>query len=249
MQLSSRGVCGTWLPCALAIAVAIALAMPGDARAQLYRQVGPDGKVTFTDKPPAGVTPVPRPAAAAPAAPAPAASRAPAPATAAAPASVPARRWPPPPGDLRANPPLPTASQLVAQAQKGVQEADLEGSVSAQLGYEAMILKFRETCGRTSSPDTVRYSEALQGWRQRNSAVMKNVTEVLSSRYTPQKQAELRTMAQARTRAQLKPLAKADEERRVRWCNDTATSLASGGMDLTTEQAETLAGALPKAKR
>lgn len=58
-------------PRVLWLAALLAFGVAGDAWAQrVYKSVGPDGKVTFTDKPPAGQEPPAAPAAAAPAAPA-----------------------------------------------------------------------------------------------------------------------------------------------------------------------------------
>ncbi|HLB15025.1 MAG TPA: hypothetical protein VJM14_08860 [Burkholderiales bacterium] len=101
--------------------IALTLATPAAAQ-MAYRNVFPDGRVVYTDRPLAGaeqqstIAPPPPAAAAAAPAPAPAAASAPDPAPASAEgpaAAVPGARWPPPPDAAQ---PMPVAATAAAPA-------------------------------------------------------------------------------------------------------------------------------------
>jgi hypothetical protein len=205
--------------------VALTCAAPAAVWAQghVYKQVGPDGRVTFTDKPPPE-----EPAAAARASPAPATPSAPA--AASAPHSKATAK-------KAASEPAPVRAVLDPAVDKGL---------SVLMGYQSLVSEYLDLCLTTLPTSFKRYDSAAQTWKTRHAAVLARYPVVLQDNYTAAEQVVIRREIQEKTRAMMAPIAAADMGRRIKWCDDNAMQLQTGKMDLPRSHVDALMNYKPK---
>jgi len=197
--------------------VMCAQAQPPAPPQPTYRIIGPDGKVTFSDRKPTdpqvrtrelGKT-VTAPLLAPPAAPFdlhPATSMPPV----ARPLSGDA-----PPVDVSGKPFPP-----------GLPEAILDVLV-----HQFFVQTLMETCGRVRPAFSDRYQGGVRNWRDRNADILAKSNRVTFARFTAEQRDVLRATARARL-GQLLPPADAAPEDKMLWCDRTSTDLARRQFDL-----------------
>lgn len=208
------------------------LLLPGVAAAQVYKIVGPDGKITYSDRPPIEASasvqmikaggPVPvadRPAAADVAASgaANAADRA---AAAGGRAAKHAIRSEPGGGSPAED---NNARRMRIQLLNGLQVV---------LGNMALVDQTIALCGSTLPTSAKKYDAAASLWKSRNGDVVNRANAVLSSALSGAERAELDMVARQRTDAMLQVVKAADTQRRIAWCDKSAGEMSSGAMDL-----------------
>ncbi|NML44419.1 DUF4124 domain-containing protein [Ramlibacter sp. G-1-2-2] len=186
----------TWLTGVLLLALAAA------AHSQIYRSVGPDGKVTFTDKPPTAETAQAR----AQAAPAPTASAAPAPL--AAPAGVSA-------------PSLSNAAPAPA--------GGMEKSARDVIGEYELVQAFRSTCGFAFPDEQGRYGTAADQWASRNKAMAQRALDVAGSLLGEDGRMQLRSVVVREAHNSADRAARVPTPAAKTWCEDRLRDLAPGG--------------------
>ncbi|TFW22576.1 DUF4124 domain-containing protein [Massilia arenosa] len=216
----------------------------GVAAAQVYKSVGPDGKVTYSDRPPleasakvevlrAGVA---MPAPATPILPAQKAKPAPpqldphdeewgeeAPNQAAtARVKQPARGTAPPPAAPPAAKPVP-AKELLAP---GVRSA---------LGKKALFESSSSMCFGTGAIDKMFYARALEKWLSRNQSVISKAQTALANEFTPQERAAIEQTARTQAEAQLGWVSNQKARDLIQWCGDNANRIERGSADLQGE--------------
>lgn len=211
---------------ALALGVlTLLLCLGGAAHAQrtIYKSVGPDGSITFTDRPPPGQQP---PAAKAPLVitPAPAASGA---QSAGSTAKKATRK--------AAEPPAAAASAPTPQLDPAMEKAAL-----ALLSLESIISEFVELCTATLPTSSKTYLGAADQWRQRHSGLMARQQAVLRDHFSPAEQAGVRSGAKNKTRGMMAPVFAAATARKIKWCDDNAVEIATGKVDLSAPNASQL---------
>lgn len=194
----------------------------------IYKVVGPDGKVVFSDKPPAdggGSVSVieggfERKQAATE-----------------SPAAV-------------ATPPVPRVTKQASVAQPAPQpqpaqmviDPALVGAVFGVMGFEDLVLQTERICTQTLPTSMKRYSGATQVWRQRNASVLVRYQQVLAKAITPVHRQQLEAEVKARNEKSLSPVVKAPVASRISWCDKSGDLIGKGDMDVHNKPA--LAGPL-----
>lgn len=203
------------------------------AQAQaIYKVVSPDGRVVFSDKPPAdagadvrvieGGFERKQPAVAVPAAVAasPEASR-----TVVKQAST-------------AQP----KPQSQSQPAPAVIDPALTGAVFGVMGFEDLVLQTERICTQTLPTSFKRYSDATQVWRQRNTSVLTRYQQALAKAITPAQRKQFEAEVKARNEKSLAPVVRAPVASRISWCDKSGVLIGKGDMDVHNKPA--LAGPL-----
>lgn len=212
------------------------------AQAQaVYRTVGPDGKIIFSDKPPVDSTsnvtvsgkpkaPLPeRPASAAVdaasgfAANSPQAARAHAASAAAAAAAADAadRKL----GPMRAPPAAPPPNNT------GPVDPALQKAVVAALANESLVAQMEDICLRTLPTSFKRYTVS-EAWKQRNVALLNKMRMVLADNFAGAQRVSINTAMKADVEKVLGPVDKATPAARTKWCDKSSDEVTKGVMDL-----------------
>ncbi len=214
----------TWVGLLIACTAALAPAQT------IYRVVGPDGKVTFTDRPPGNAEATQQQQAAKPAH-TPAAS--PPPASETRPMPQPAASATEPATAKKANAAKATPADRPAAAPaepKPVDEALLRALV-AVLFQETLVRKSEELCISTLPTSMKRYGDAADGWRQRNAVWLDKAQKQMLA-LGPEFQRVVKTRVDDDISKLLKPVNDASMHQRIKWCDQTAQDLPKGTLDL-----------------
>lgn len=188
----------------------------------IYRVVGPDGKVTFTDRPPGNAEAAQQQQSAKPAP----ASETRLMSQPAAPATEPATA-------KKANAAKATPADRPAAAPaepKPVDEALLRALV-AVLFQETLVRKSEELCISTLPTSMKRYGDAADGWRQRNAVWLDKAQKQMLT-LGPEFQRVVKTRVDDDISKLLKPVNDASMHQRIKWCDQTAQDLPKGTLDL-----------------
>ena len=188
----------------------------------IYRVVGPDGKVTFTDRPPGNAEAAQQQQTAKPA-----------PVSETRPMPQPAASATEPATAKKANAAKATPADRPAAAPaepKPVDEALLRALV-AVLFQETLVRKSEELCISTLPTSMKRYGDAADGWRQRN-AVWLDKAQKQMLNLGPEFQRVVKTRVDDDISKLLKPVNDASMHQRIKWCDQTAQDLPKGTLDL-----------------
>lgn len=193
----------------------------------IYKVVGPDGKVVFSDKPPAD---------------------------AGGDVSVieggfeRKQSATEPTADVVA-PPVSRVTKQATVAQPKPQapaqmviDPALVGAVFGVMGFEDLVLQTERICTQTLPTSMKRYSGATQVWRQRNASVLARYQQVLAKAITPVHRKQLEAEVKARNEKSLSPVVKAPAASRISWCDKSGDLIGKGDMDVHNKPA--LAGPL-----
>ncbi len=178
---------------------------------QLYKSVGPDGKVVYSDKPPITdktklsvmrsytLRPVePPPPAAKPGAPKPARSNAPL-------------------------APMPVISQ------------DVEDAMLVVMTFAPFERRFEHFC--VANGDAVKaFAAATAGWRQRNAPYMEQQKRLLMEVFSPQRRAEVVARAETVLQTEVAKVKALSPGARADWCEEKAVQLSGGTMDMNNPE-------------
>ena len=204
----------TWVGLLIACTAALAPAQT------IYRVVGPDGKVTFTDRPPGNAEAAQQQQTAKPA---PASETRPMPAAS---ATEPATAK-----KVNAAKATPADRPAAAPAEpKPVDEALLRALV-AVLFQETLVRKSEELCISTLPTSMKRYGDAADGWRQRNAVWLDKAQKQMLT-LGPEFQRVVKTRVDDDISKLLKPVNDASMHQRIKWCDQTAQDLPKGTLDL-----------------
>lgn len=208
------------------------LLLPAVAAAQVYKIVGPDGKITYSDRPPieasasvqmirsgGPVRVADRPAAAD---------------VAAAGAANPA--------DSAGVTGGRAAKHAIRNERGGGSPAEdnnarrmriqLLNGLAVVLGNMALVDQTSALCGATLPTSAKKYDGAASLWKSRNGDVINRANAVLASALSNAERAELDMVARQRTDALLQVVKADDTQRRITWCDKSAGEMSSGSMDL-----------------
>lgn len=205
---------------------ALLLALAGGAVAQkVYRSVGPDGKVVFSDAPPPDRDAVLLKAGRVPEGAAAGKSQA---AASAAPdhggawgasgtkqakkAAAPAEVAP------AAGGPSPEAVQAAAR------------SLGVLTSMEMLVKSFEDTCLAALPTSARKYSGAAEGWRDRHAQLLGKRDAALAHLTAAQRRV---VAADGRAFAQrmMQPVHQGDSDQRIKWCDHSADEIAAGKLD------------------
>lgn len=192
--------------------LALATALPLQARAQgVYKSVGPDGKVVYTDQPPGSAqrhysAPPPPPPRGA--------------------ASKSAQDRTSGPRSKRA-----TAGEPSPSGETGA-DADLEKAIIGALGYEDMVARTEALCVRTLPTSSGRYMDAAEGWKRRNGNFVSQARRALAADFEPTVRQLIESGVRSRNERTLSVVNEASATSRIRWCDRSAEEIAGGAMDI-----------------
>jgi hypothetical protein len=183
----------------------------GSASAQLYKIVGPDGKISYSDRPPmeasAKVT-VLKGGKAVPAS---------APASASVSASAAASAASAAPKDtmkvLAANPALVTG-------------------IATVLDISELVNQSLQSCA--AFPNAKTYVAAKEAWTLRNGPILSHHRSVFDALYPAADQASLKKGIVERVGKTLEQVAGVNEASRIQWCDKSMEEVRSGKMDLAS---------------
>jgi hypothetical protein len=197
-----------WMVIVLAMAAAC-----GASAQTMYKHVGPDGKVTYSDKPPPtpggrstviGAQPPEAPKPSAPEA-KPQASR-----------KAEAKQSLPPQAGPKEEP----------------LDRQLETALIAMMGMEDLVQYSLELCFRTLPTSFKKYSASANGWRQRNAALLEKKNQVLLDVFKPADIPRLEAGVRARTQQLMEKVSSLSMASRIKWCDDSFKEIDSGSQDL-----------------
>lgn len=200
---------------------ALLLLPPSFAVAQaIYKVVGPDGKVTFSDKPDGEgaqavdvkVPPSSRQDAVTEEAPV-------SPATRAADAYR----------AKRAARPEPAAAPAPAQAP--VVNPALAKAILGTMGMEDLVLQTERLCVQTLPTSFKRYNGAAAGWSKRNEPAMARYRSLIQVMPHDQR-AKLTAVVKQQTMSALAVVEKASMHSRIKWCDQSVDELNQGKLDI-----------------
>lgn len=210
----------------------------------VYKTVGPDGKITYTDKPPApgtkaDVVKITPPPLATPAAGA--TSVAPAAASAASATSSPPARAV---GNASANDGSEEhlakrrpAKKALTQPQEAAPKKEaldpaVETAIFRVLLTENLIKQQEELCIGNLPTSAKTYSAAVDHWQVRNRQLVAQAREIMLLEY-PANKTRLEMGMQIKNQQILQEVAKANAASRTKWCDRTANDISGGKMDVS----------------
>lgn len=206
------------------ITSAMLLVIATTAHAQgVYKTVGPDGKVIYTDTPPGGER-----AYSSPKAPAPSAKAPTGPSARASDAGVPERAA----YSKKAGRAEPAGAAPAPAASPNAQESKaLERAVIGVLGLEDLVLRTEKLCNQTLPTSMGKYSGAVDGWKQRNGGAASKARTVLADAFTSAERQLIETGLRFRNESTLTQVAQASAHQRIQWCDQSAGEINAGKLD------------------
>jgi hypothetical protein len=225
-------------------AATIALAVgPACVHAQgVYKIVGPDGRVTYSDQPPSSVGPngridvlrAPKGPALVPPAPAPA----PVASGDSGAATDAASRFGRPKAATTSDPRQAAHANAVAAATTGAPPAAppidpaVEAAVIGVLGIEDVVRRTESICVSTLPTSARRYSGAVDEWARRNTRTVLVARRVLSREFDVEKRELIEAGIARRTAGQFEKIVEAPPAVRIAWCDRSAAEIAGGRLDV-----------------
>ena len=195
--------------------------------AQVYKSIGPDGKIVYTDKPPTGAdnksTVISAPTQAPPQRDSattkstPVAADAPVSQGSKSATAKKAQRVDAPRSDAPATP--------------AVDEA-LEKAVIGVMGYDDLVRQAEDVCMRTLPTSFKKYSAATNGWKQRNAVILSQQQRVLSQAFSASQRQVMQAGVRTRNQQMFAPILDAPAASKIKWCDQTVDEINNGAMDV-----------------
>ncbi|MEO7496496.1 MAG: DUF4124 domain-containing protein [Massilia sp.] len=206
------------------------LAALGDAGATMYKSVGPDGKVTFSDRPPAtpaqqlsvmgsgGFKPVDpslAPVAGTP--------------TAANPADVMALSKVEAKARAAARPKYASTTP-----ERGTGPSkELASALSKAMGFTALARQTRELCTKTLPTSFTRYQSSFDRWERQHLSVLADVDRVLAA-MPASGRSEVEHGVDAKIAAMMAQVVNAPMGSRIKWCDKSFEELDTGSLNFAS---------------
>lgn len=183
--------------------------LPSVQAQQLYKSVGPDGKIIFSDKPPIHES---------------------------AKLSV-MKGYTLRSIDMSRQP--SSASEATPRVKRETRPGgpapvvppEIEAAMLTVMGLVALERKFEHFCASNSAAARA-FAAATSGWRQRNAAYVEQQKRLLMEVMSPQKRAELLEREAQSLRGSLAKVQTRTPGARIEWCESTAAQLNGGQGDL-----------------
>jgi len=205
------------LPLALCALLLEAAAAP-EPPAPTYRSIGPDGKITYSDRKPTDPGMRSRELGK----------------TTSAPLVAPATG----PFDLHPSSKPVTERPVVGEGQTPAVDVSgrpfppgLPDAVLTVLVHQFFVQSLVETCGRQRPAFVERYQGGVRNWRDRNADILARSNRVTFARFTGEQRDTLRAIARQRL-ATVMPPPGASEAERATWCDRMSTDLATHQFEL-----------------
>jgi pyruvate/2-oxoglutarate dehydrogenase complex dihydrolipoamide acyltransferase (E2) component len=203
--------------------LALAVGAAAGAQAQaIYKTIGPDGKIIYSDKPPAGAgsrttTVGKQPAPSAPGAAA-EARRAARPAAATAKTPV------------QASPGQP--AEEAAGRDQARMDPVLERALVRVMGNEDLLSRTEEVCLETLPSSSKRYNAAASGWKERNAAILAQFRRVMAEGVSEAQRERLEMRVSDTNESSMAGVLSASPASRIKWCDQSFREIESGKLDL-----------------
>ena len=203
---------------ATTLAALVTVCAVAPALAQTYRSVGPDGKITYSDRKPTDPQLQTRQLGQ----------------KLTAPLLAPATEA----FDLRPASRPPVVRVPVGEGQTAAVDIGghpfppgLPDAILDVLVHQFFVQSMVETCSRLRPAFTERYQGAVRNWRDRNGDILAKSNQVNFTRFTGEQRDTLRATARVRL-AQLMPQADAPVAEKDQWCDRMSTDLARRQFEL-----------------
>ena len=187
--------------------------------AQVYKSVGPDGKIVYTDKPPTGAdsksTVISTPTQGQPQRSSPSTKPTPV-----APVSQGAKSAVAKKASRNDAPAMPAVDGAVKKAVIGV------------MGYDDLVRQAEDVCMRTLPTSFKKYSAATNGWKQRNAVILSQYQRVLSQAFSASQRQAMAASVRTRNQQMFAPILDAPVASKIKWCDQTADEINNGAMDV-----------------
>lgn len=128
-----------------------------------------------------------------------------------------------------------------ANAQKKIVDHDLEKSVFAVLGYEDMVQQTTAACAKVQAGESKKHVAALTNWMQRNSAVLTQNKRVLAEAFGTSQRVFMEENTRASNQASIEPILKSPQAMQEKWCEQTALEINRGDSDFKNKTTMTTA--------
>lgn len=184
----------------------------------VYKTVGPDGKVTFSDEPPAAgkTTVMEGYGAEAPKAPVKSASERAVDVSRQARESYAAKK---------------AQAATPASVATGPIDAVLGQAIVGVLAFEDLVQQARSLCVSTLPTSFRKYDDAANGWRQRNADVLQQTRLVMAQRLSAEQRQKFEKIVEDKTHQQMDVVVKAPTASRIKWCDQSMDEVTRGVMD------------------
>jgi hypothetical protein len=190
---------------------AVSLLVAGTASAKICKTVGPDGSVTYTDRPTASCG-----------ADAPIETQSPAPAPASTATSGGAKKA------TRTSPSTDSAEHAV---DSGRDAGAVEKAVIGIMGLEDLVQRSYDVCVSVLPTSMGRYGAAADGWRDRNASATAKMRRALSMTFNATQQRLMAEGVHVRNQQQLAPILASPKASQIKWCDQTANEIEARALD------------------
>lgn len=188
------------------------LALASVAAAQkVYRSVGPDGKVVFSDTPPVDREAVPLPAGRAK------------PVAATTPTAAPA---------------TDTAGKTDASGPSHLAIKAAAAGLAILTDTEALVRSFETTCTAAAQGSASRYSSAAGAWRGRHGELLAKRDAALVQ-LPPERRQAIQAHSRSVAQGLMQPIHQGPLAQRVKWCDQSAEEITAGKLDKHNDPAVT----------
>jgi hypothetical protein len=119
-------------------------------------------------------------------------------------------------------------------------------AVRIVLGNGALARESMQLCMQAVPGTTRRFEGALEGWKTRNHEAVERAEEVLAVALAPTPRIQFKQSILDQTRQMLRPVREGALARRLAWCEQTTAEIEGGGVDLNRNPA---VGQLLRARR
>lgn len=175
------------------------------AQSQLYKIVGPDGKVTFSDKPPVDAS--------------------------AKISVMKSNVLRPVEGTTLPSFPSPAALASAKPVTSG-SSAELDQALLVVMGMVEITRKVEPMCSSSAPISAKRLALGIRNWNQRNATFIEQQRRILMEVVTPAKRAALQARLASKTEQAVVELQSLSPEGRVKWCERLVANLSSDENDI-----------------
>ena len=197
------------LTCAL---LAMTMAHTDASAGGVYKIIGPDGKISFSDKPPADAATSDK-------------------IDVIRTQTVPLSSQPSNNAGAAAKPAAVTPS-INNQATAKDPNPAVEKAIIGVLGYEDLVKQTETLCARTLPTSSQKYSGAAEGWRSRNGALVNQAHQTLADKFTEPQRQLIESGIRAKNNAALQSVTAASTASKISWCDNSSDAIKEGTMDV-----------------
>jgi len=190
----------------LALSIMVSMMVSGTAIAKICKTIGPDGSVTYTDRPSASCDTE-------------AASQQLTSATEASGKQ--------PKQNARAKPAVQSSSSASPAA-----DAALEKAVVGVMGLEDLVQRSYAFCAGVLPASSIRYGVAADGWRERNAVAVAQSRRALSNSFDASQQRLIIEGVHLRNEQSLATVVSAPKNSQIKWCDQTVGEVDARALDV-----------------